>query len=87
MKGRWRWRQERKGKNDVGNTDAGLLLYLHYIIVKRHFTRRLSRSCAPVAICHVLTRTLGSRGEVEKKEKDEEEANTHRLSRIKSYLV
>lgn len=77
MKGRRRWwRQERKGKNDGRNTDAGLLLYLHYIIVKRHFTRRLWRSCACVTICHILTQKPGSEGKVEKKEKDEEETNT-----------
>lgn len=76
-----------KGKNDVRNTDAGLQLYLHYIIVKRHFTRRLSRSCASGAICHVLTRKLGSQGKEEKKEEDEEEAYIHRLGRIKSYLI
>lgn len=76
MKGRWWRRQEWKGKNDVRNTDAGLPLYLHYIIVKRHFTLRLSRSCASVAICHVLARKLGSAGKEAKKEKDEEEAYT-----------
>lgn len=85
MRGRRRWRQQRKGKNDVKNTDAGLPLHLHYIIVKRHFTRRLSRSCASLAICHALTRRLGS----ESNEEEEEEAHTHRLDcgKIKLYLL
>lgn len=83
MRGRRRW----KAKNDVKNSDAGLPLHLHYIIVKRHFTRRLSRSFPSVAICHALTRRLGS--ESNEEEEEEEGAHMHRLDcgNIKSYLL